>query len=122
MSDELVTGTPAGSDTPAPPAAAPQAAPADIATAPPQAVPLAPASGAPAIEPSWLKQRLDETRHSTERRLNAEFQRRETEYQQRLTQNEARIRALVGVDSPPDPQITQVRDQFGRLYPCLSKI
>lgn len=121
MSDEFVTGTPAGGDTPAP-----DATPAPVASPAPQpasvAAPQAPASGAPQPEPSWIKQRLDETRAATERRLQVEFQRKEAEYRSQLAQIQNQVRALVGVAPPQNPEIDNVRQQFGQVYPGLSRI
>lgn len=121
MSDELGLGTPAGVETPAP-AAAPIAAPAVTAPAIPQAAPQAPASGAPTPEPGWIKQRLDETRASTTRQLQADFQRREAEHVARYQAMERKLQVLAGVVQPPNPEETAVRGQFGQLYPGLSKI
>lgn len=102
---------------PAIPSAAPAAAPATTS-----ATPQAPASGAPPVEPSWLKGRLEETRQAALRQANAEFARREAEYQAQMQQIQRQLHAVVGVTPPADPQAQSVRDQFAQLYPGLSKI
>ena len=124
MSD--VIGTPQADATPsAPPATAPVAPAAPVA-ATPDTGSHAPATGAPAVEPSWLKQRLDETRQSAirqyEQQSRAEWQRKEQEYQARLEQTQTQLRALVGVTPPQNPEVEAVRSQFSQLYPGLSKI
>ena len=123
MSDVII---PQADATPsASPAAAPAAPAAPVAATFDTGSP-APATGAPAVEPSWLKQRLDETRQSAIRqyqeRAQGEWQRREQEYQTRLQQVQTQLHALVGVTPPQNPEIEAVRNQFGQLYPGLSKI
>lgn len=106
---------------PAAPTATPTSAPAaPVAAATP--ISATPSAGAPAVEPSWLKQRLDETRQSTTRQLQAEWGRREAEYNARLEQTQRQLQALAGVTPPQNPEVEQVKSQFGNLYPGLAKI
>lgn len=129
MSEELTlsgsTGTPSpAAATPAAPAA-PTATPSAPAAAPaiPSATPQAAATpAAPQVEPSWLKGRLEETRNATLRQAQEAFQRREQEYAQQLQQYQRQLQALVGVNPPQNPEIDNVRQQFGQVYPGLSQL
>lgn len=115
--------TPATPSAPAAPAAyTPAHAVATPATPPvaPQSAPATPS--APPVEPSWLKGRLEETRASAIRQAQAEFARREAEYQARLQQVQSQLHAVVGVTPPANPEIDAVRQQFSQLYPGLSRM
>lgn len=119
MSDELVTSGGEGTPTPSPAAPAqPTAAPA---TAP--AIPSAPAapatSGHEGMVPSY---RLREAREAAERQAGERYAQREAAAQAKYADIERKFNALAGITPPPDPEIGQVRDQFGRLYPGLSKL
>ena len=124
-SDLTNTPTPA-TGAPAEPAATPTPVPAVVATATPLATPQAPAIGAPPVEPSWLKGRLDETRSTTMRQAEQyyaqQMAQREAAYKAQLDQVQTQLRALVGVTPPANPEIDAVRQQFGQLYPGLSRI
>jgi hypothetical protein len=118
--------TPPAEATPTAPAAQPAtpAAPAPFAATPqtaPQA-PLAPA--APPVDPSWLKQRLDETRSSTARQVQSQLQtqyaQKEQEYQARVAAMEKQLQALVGVTPKNTSPNDQIRDQFKQVFPDLA--
>lgn len=110
---------------PATPSATPMA-PAVAAPATPAAAPQAPAIGAPTVEPSWLKGRLEETRATAIRQAQQQFQQQQTQlqaqYEARLQQVQSQLHALVGVTPPANPEVEAVRQQFGQLYPGLSKM
>lgn len=109
------TPTPATMGTPTQPAAPATAPPAQTVTPP------AATSGAPAenLVPSY---RLRETREAVLREAQRFIEAREAEYQTRLQEMEQKVRALAGFGPQPDPEVEGVRDQFGRLYPGLSKL
>lgn len=102
------------------------AAPAVAATPTPSANTGVPSTGAPAVEPSWLKSRLDETRASTARQLQSQFQsyleQERANSRAELERVQTQLRAVLGVTPPANPEIEQVRNQFSQVYPGLSKI
>ncbi len=124
--DATPSSTPAAA-TPAAPAApaatfTPVHAVAQPAT-PTVATPQAPAtSGAPAVEPSWLRGRLEETRAAAERRVAEAYAQREAQYQAQLAHVQRQLHTLVGATPPGDPEVDAVRNQFSQLYPGLSRI
>lgn len=122
MADENVTqGTETGSSTSTPaPAAVPSAAPASpVATT--QATPAPATSGAPGE--GWVPSyRVRETREAAIREANTSFAAKEAEYKRQLDQVQSQLRALVGAQPPQNPEVDQVRQQFGGLYPGLAKL
>ncbi len=121
--DVNVTATPAEpTATPSAPAAAPATptAPTTPVAATP-ATPQAPAtSGAPE---GWVPSyRIRESREAAVREANAEFARREAEYQTQLGRYQAQLQALTGVQPPQNPEVAAVRGQFSQLYPGLSRL
>lgn len=114
--------TPATPSAPAPAASTPDFAAATPAT--PQVAPQAPASGVPQQqpEPSWLRGRLEEARRTAVTRAQAEWQRKENDYQAQLQQIQRQLHAVVGVTPQGDPQIEAVRQQFAQLYPGLAQL
>lgn len=79
-----------------------------------------PATGGP---DGWVPSyRLREAREAAVRESQTRYKELETNYQNQLRQVQSQLQALVGVQPPKDPEISQVRDQFGKLYPGLSKI
>lgn len=121
MTDVLTdTGAAPTPTAPATPAAAIPAVPAP-AVATPTATPQAPAiPGAPeGYVPSY---RLREAREAAQRQAQETWTQKEAEYQARLNQIQGQLQALVGATPPADPEIKAVRDQFGNLYPGLSKL
>lgn len=110
--------TPAEATPSASPAASPQTSPTP-STAIPSSSP-APATSVPQEDRSnWVPPyRLRETTQRYEQTLQSERQ----QWQRELEQREARIRALVGVTPPENPQIDEVKKQFGQVFPGLSKL
>src|ERR1700693_380597 len=108
------SATPPAAATPAPAAPAPQSAT--------PAAPQAPATGAPGE--GWVPSyRVRETREAAIREANQGFSQKEQQYQQELAQIRSQLHALVGVQpSSQNPEVTAVRNQFGQLYPGLSKL
>ena len=111
---DLGTQTPAVSDNAAPatPVATPQAPAAPVAAATPTAT-----TSAPQVEPSWLKQRLEETRQSALKAAQQHFGQTEAQYKSQLEQMQSQIRALVGVNPPQNPEIDAIRNQFASVFP-----
>jgi len=87
--------------------------------------PTAPAAGAisqpsnDAMVPSY---RLRETREAAWREAQEAFATREADYQARLKMVQGQLHALAGVTPQEETEVDQVRSQFGRVYPGLSKL
>ncbi len=80
----------------------------------------APATGAP---DGWVPSyRLRETRDAVMREARGFFEQKQREFEQREKDYQTKIQALAGFGPQPDPEVEGVRDQFGRLYPGLSKL
>ena len=119
----------AGAATPAEPATStPTATPAPATTG------TAPASATPTATPSastttsqgpegWVPSyRLRETRDAAVREAQAQWTQRESQIQAELERYKSQVQALVGVQPPQNPEIAQVRNQFGQLYPGLASL
>src|SRR5207237_10541579 len=115
----------------APPAEATSQQPAPVATQQEPAAPAAiqtgspapAATGAPEVEPSWLRGRLNEVRAAASRQANEQWQQREQQYAQALKQREEQLQRLTGVYQPQrNPEVDAVKEQFGALYPGLTKL
>ena len=121
MSDENVSGSgeiAAPPSAPTTPAAATPAAPAPQSATP--AVPQAPAIGAhEGYVPSY---RIRETREAALREAQAQFSTREAAVRAEADNYRRQVLALTGVTPPANPEIQAVRNQFGELYPGLSKL
>src|SRR5947207_7300625 len=117
------SATPASGDTGATPAAATPAAPAAPAAATPTAgAPASATSGAPGGE-GWVPSyRVRETREAAMREAREQFAQRETAYKAELQRIQQQLHSLVGVQPPPDPNVSAVKAQFAQLYPGLSKM
>jgi hypothetical protein len=120
MAEELVTGN-------AEPAATPQAtpAPATPGAFAPQAVtpPAAPVSATTEDRSNWVPPyRIRETRESALREAQAQYAQREAQIRQEADRYKEQVQRLVGVGPQPDPEVDAVRQQFGKLYPGLSKL
>lgn len=123
--------TPGSVESPVSPAAATPSAPAQpVATpqAPAQqfatpAAPQAPATGAPEVEPSWLRGRLQETRQAAIRQANEHFAQREAAIRAESERYKAMVQQLAGF-SPQNqnPEVDAIREQFSKIYPGLSKM
>lgn len=108
------SGIPAAEPTPSVPAA-----PA-VAATPPTAPAAPPTSGAPdGYVPSY---RLRETREAVLREAQTAYAQREATHRAELDRIQTQLHALVGVQPPQNPQREAVRNQFGELYPGLSRL
>lgn len=122
MADVNVSGsgdTAASPSASAAPVATPQAPTAPVAATP--ATSQAPATGAPGE--GWVPSyRVRETREAAFREANESFAQKEADYRAQLAQVQSQLHALVGVQPQANPELKAVRDQFGNLYPGLSKL
>ena len=101
------------------PAAIPQGTPPVAATpATPAAAPIA----APEDRSNWVPPHR--IREATQKYENAErqWQAREAQYQAMVQQHQRQLQALTGVLPPPDPEIEDVRQRFGQVFPGLSRM
>lgn len=114
LSQESATPTP--DPTPVP---ATQGTPAPQVATPPAPQPVA-TTGEPgeAMVPSW---RLREVSEQT-RALKAQFEAQQQEFAAREEAWNSKVRALMGVDAPPDPKVDQIRQGFAQVFPGLSKL
>ncbi len=126
MSEEIVSGSAEGSATSTPSNTPAVATPS--ASAPSVATPQtsqAPAQGVSSQEDrsSWVPpHRIRETREAALRSAQETYGRQIAEIRAEAERYQAQVRALTGVTPPPNPEISAVRDQFGRLYPGLAKM
>lgn len=115
MSDENVIQNGESAPTSTDPAAVVPATPA--ATAP------APATSAAEDRSTWVPPyRIRETRESALREANTEYAKREAALRAEADRYRTQLHSIVGVTPPADPEVTAVRDQFGNLYPGLSRL
>lgn len=119
MSDDALNPA-SGGDTPAP---AQPATPAPPAAATP-AAPQTPATGAPqGPGENWVPSyRVRETREAALREAHQAIAQRDAQWAARYNQIQSQLHALVGVQPPANPEVKAVRDQFGQLYPGLSRL
>lgn len=125
VSQPSASATPTADSTPVPATQGTPSAPATITQgqgpAPVQGGTQAPATGAPGE--GWVpSHRLRETRESVLREARAYFEEQKRAFEAEKAQLNAKIQALAGFGPQPDPEVEGVRDQFGRLYPGLSKL
>lgn len=124
MADDVVQSTPAGGETPAsaPVAATPATPAALVPAATSSGTPQTPATGAipEGYVPSY---RLREAREAAVRQANEQFQSQQAQAQAQIENYRRQVAALTGI-SPQNqnPEVDAVRDQFGRLYPGLTKL
>jgi hypothetical protein len=123
MSDELVSGTPAGGDTPVSATPATPATPAAPVTATPStgtpSTPATPASPGENWVPSY---RLREAREAAAREAKADAQREVAAIRAEKERYEAQVRALVGVQKPQNSEADQIKQQFFQLFPWAQKL
>lgn len=121
MIDDSVVSTPPADATPSAPASTP-ATPG--ATATPAATPQATQVSATTDDrTNWVPpHRIRETREAAIREANTQFAAREAEIRAEAERYRSQVLALTGVTPPQNPEIQAVRDQFGSLYPGLSKL
>lgn len=123
MSDDLNFAPPADTTVQQTPAEATPAAPAAPIAATPQIGTQVPATGAPEVEPSWLRGRLNEVRSAATRQAGEQFAAREAQYAAALRQREEQLQRLTGVYQPQrNPEVDAVKEQFNSLYPGLAKL
>lgn len=104
----------------APVAATPATPAAPVAAATPTATPQAPATGVPdGYVPSY---RLRETREAAAREAQQTYASQIEAARREAEQYRNQLHALVGVQPPQNPEVEQVRNQFGQLYPGLSQM
>lgn len=121
MSDPNVTATPlSGSETPAPAPAATLQGTSPVAATP--ATPPAPAIGAPEDRSNWVPPHR--IREATQRYETAQrdWATREAQYQAMMQQHQSQLRALTGLQAPPDPEVEEIRQRFGQVFPGLSRM
>jgi len=120
MADESVVSTQVDA-TPSTPASTP-ATPG--ATASPAATPQATQISATTDDrTNWVPpHRLRETREAAIREANTQFAAREAEIRAESQRYRDQVLALTGVTPPQNPEVQAVKDQFGSLYPGLSKL
>lgn len=112
--------------TPSTPSVAPSPAPSGSPAVSPSATPTgtpAPAQGAaPEDRSNWIPPYRWRESQDAFRRAQGEFQQQATQWQREREQMEARVRALVGVSAPQNPEVDQIKSQFGNIFPGLSKL
>jgi len=112
--------TPVAEPTPsASPAPATSGAPAA-----PAAIPQAPPISATTDDRStWVPpHRIRETRESAIRESQQQWAQERAQLQAQYQKIQSQLHALVGVTPPADPEIANVRQQFGQLYPGLTAL
>jgi len=123
MSDPNVTATPTPAAEPTP--SAPLASATPTPSAQPVATPLAPqapATGAPEDRSNWVPpHRLREASQRYEA-AQREWAAREAQYQAAMQQYQDQMRALVGMAPPEDPEVAEIRQRFGQVFPGLSRM
>lgn len=115
MADIDLTSSPDA--TPAP---AIEGTPAPQAATPPAPSPV---SATTDDRSTWVPpHRLRETREAAQREAQSQWAQREASIRAEADQWRSKAQALAGFAPAPDPAVSQVRSQFGGLYPGLSKI
>lgn len=65
--------------------------------------------------------RIRETREQAYRQAQTEFQAQQAQLQAEYERVQGQLRALVGVQAPENPEVSQIRKQFGELFPKLAR-
>ena len=119
MADVNVTD--AGSAAPTP--SAQPSTPVAATPATPQTQPATPTPAPTEDRSNWVPSyRVRESREAAIREAQQGFAQKEAQYQQRLEQIQSQLHALVGIAPSQNPEVEAVRQQFGQLYPGLSKM
>jgi len=119
MADVNVTD--AGSAAPTP--SAQPSTPVAATPATPQMQPATPTPAPTEDRSNWVPSyRVRESREAAIREAQQGFAQKEAQYQQRLEQIQSQLHALVGIAPSQNPEVEAVRQQFGQLYPGLSKM
>src|SRR3990167_5372989 len=96
---------------PASPVATPQAIPAFAAATP--AAPVAAPTAAPEDRSNWVPpHRIREVREGLQR----QFAQQQAQQQAQIEQYQNQLRALVGAQPPPNPQIDEVKQAFSQVF------
>ena len=123
MSDPNVTAIDSSAAAPIPAAPAPAAIPqgtSPVAATP--ATPPAPAIGAPEDRSNWVPpHRIRETTQKYEA-AQRQWAERDAQYQAQIQQHQRQLQALTGVLPPPDPEVSEIRQRFGQVFPGLSRM
>lgn len=121
MADESVVSSTPAEATPSAPAATPTpVAPAPVAATPATPTPSPATPGAPE---GWVPSyRLREAREAAERSAREASAKEIAAVRAELERYQGQIRALTGQQPPQNPEIEQVRTQFGSLYPGLARM
>ena len=69
-----------------------------------------------------FKRRISETRESTLRQAQQEYGQREAQMRAENDQYRRQLQLAMGFSQPEDPNINAVKQQFGSLYPGLTKL
>lgn len=125
MSENVTApSSPAGGESPASPASAPQM-PSQSPAASPQ-VSQAPAQSVPQQEDrsNWIPPyRLREAQEAATRRAQESFSQREAQIRAEADRYRSQLHQLVGVNQQPqNPETDAIRQQFAQLYPGLAKM
>lgn len=114
MSDPNVAPsfTPSGGETPATPVAAPTT-PSFAPSVAPTPIPAAAPIAAPEDRSNWVPpHRLREIREASQR----QWSEREANYQAQLEHYQNQVRALTGMQPPPNQEYEPIRQQFGQVF------
>ena len=106
---------PAGGETPAPaPVATPQV-PSHVAATP--ATPAAAPIAAPEDRSNWVPpHRIRETREAAIREAQRQSQQEALQYQAQLQNYQNQIRALTGIQAPPNPEHGDIKQHFDEVF------
>ena len=124
--DANASPTPGGAPTPAPTPASATPMPSAVPSAIPQgpvAAPTGLSPAAPEDRSNWVPpHRLRETREAAVREAQQRYQQEQAQLQAQVNHYQQQLRALVGAEPPANPDHDAIRQQFGQLYPGLTKI
>lgn len=113
MSDPNVTATPSPAEAIS---SAPVASPTLTPTASPVASPQVPAAApiaAPEDRSNWVPpHRIREVREGMQR----QFAQQQAQLEARVQQQESQLRALTGIQPPPNPEVATIKQQFDQVF------
>jgi hypothetical protein len=128
MSEESVGTGSVGAETPSGATSSPQGS-ATQSPSPAQATPSASTfSGAQPTQGTddragWVPPyRLRETREAAAREYQGQIQQLQSQYTAEIERMRQQIGALTGFNQPQNPEVTNVRNQFGELFPGLAQL
>lgn len=117
--DQITSADTTTQQTPDTAISTPSVAPSTIPTATAAPAPTQQTSDGEAMVPSY---RLREVREAVLRDAQTKWTQREAAYAAQLAQVQNQLHALVGVTPQEDPNVAAIRQQFGQLYPGLSRL